>query len=60
MTNISPPGDIIRKALTWIANMQESHPEKKRTEIIKLAEIQFNLSPKDCEFLDRNFTSPPD
>ncbi len=59
MTNITPPGDIIRKAITWIAAMQESHPAKNRAEIIKLAEIQFNLSPKDCEFLDRNFTNPP-
>ncbi len=55
--NISPPGDIMRKAIKWISDMQQNHPEKKREEIIKQAEVNFNLSPKDCEFLDKNFSN---
>lgn len=55
--NINPPGDIMRKAIKWISDMQQSHPEKKREEIIKQAEVNFNLSPKDCEFLDKNFSN---
>jgi hypothetical protein len=54
--DINPPGDVLRKTLKWVAEIQQSHPEKNREEIIKEAEIRFNLSPKDCEFLDKNFS----
>ncbi len=57
---ITPPGDILRKTIRWIAEIQQKHPEKNRKEIIRQAEINFNLSPRDCEFLDKNFSDSLD
>jgi len=53
--NIQPQGEKIKKAVQWISDMVQEHPEKNRRIIIKDAEIRFDLSPADCEFLDRKF-----
>jgi len=50
-----PKGEKVKKALVWSAEMQTTHPEMKRREIIEKAQIRFNLSPKECEFLNKNF-----
>jgi len=52
---IQPKGEKIKKALIWSAEMQTGHPEMKRREILEKAQIRFNLSPKECEFLNKNF-----
>jgi hypothetical protein len=48
-----PAGDKMKKALCWIGEMVKSHPEKNRQQIISEAEIRFDLSPKECDFIDR-------
>ncbi len=45
----------MRKAIKWISETQLEHPEIKRREVIQQAQIRFNLSPRDCEFLNKNF-----
>jgi len=50
------PNDTIKKAVKWLGEAQLEHPEKDRLELIREAGIRFNLSPKDCEFLEREFT----
>ncbi len=50
-----PEGDKIRKAVRWFAEMIKEHPEKPRIEILLEAEIKFDLSPKECEFLNKKF-----
>ena len=52
---IQPSGDKMRKTITWISEMVQSHPEKSRHQIISEAEIRFDLSPKECDFLQRKF-----
>ena len=51
---IMPAGDKMKKTLCWISEMIQAHPEKTRQQIITEAEIRFDLSPKECEFVDRN------
>jgi hypothetical protein len=58
MATIKPQSEALRQAIKWLAAMQKTHPEKNRQEIIREAEIRFNLSPRDCEFLDKNFGTP--
>ena len=53
--NLQPTGDRMKKAITWISDMVQSHPEKSRSQIISEAEIRFDLSPKECDFLHRKF-----
>jgi hypothetical protein len=51
MATIQPKGEKVRQAVKWIAETRlgdESHPIG---ELIEKAAGQFNLSPKDEEFL---------
>jgi hypothetical protein len=50
---IVPSGDKMKKTLCWISETIKEHPEKDRQQIISEAEIRFDLSPKECDFIDR-------
>ena len=52
---ILPSGDKMKKAIRWISDTLLEHPEKKRKQIIREAELRFDLTPLECEFLNRNF-----
>lgn len=53
--SVKPGGEKMRKAIRWISDTLLEHPEKTRREVIKEAEIRFDLSPKECAFLNANF-----
>lgn len=53
--SITPKGDKLKKTLLWVTEMVTNHPEMHRREIIEKAQIRFNLSPKECDFLNNNF-----
>lgn len=46
----------MKKVLKWVNEQLSSHPEKTRKQVIEEAEFHFDLSPQDCEFLNRHFT----
>lgn len=50
---ILPSGDKMKKTLRWISEMLQTHPEKNRQQIISEAQIRFDLSPRECDFIDR-------
>jgi len=50
---LMPAGDKMKKTLCWISEMLKTNPEKNRQQIISEAEIRFDLSPKECDFIDR-------
>ena len=50
---IMPSGDKMKKTLVWISEMLKEHPDKTRQQVISEAEIRFDLSPKECDFIDR-------
>lgn len=45
----------LKKAVCWISELVQEHPEKSRNDIIKEAELRFDLNPRECDFLDKNF-----
>lgn len=45
----------LKKAICWIGETVREHPEKLREEIIAEAELRFDLTPRECEFLNQNF-----
>ena len=47
--------DKMKKALCWMSEELLHNPQKKRGAVIKEAEIRFDLSPAECEFLSKNF-----
>ncbi len=52
---IHPPGERVRKALIWLGEATENHPQQTRRQLLEQAEIRFNLTPRECEFLNQNF-----
>lgn len=49
--DLKPSGDKIRCALRWICEELAAHPDKKRNNVILDAEVRFDLSPLECQFL---------
>ncbi|MGI9536602.1 MAG: hypothetical protein ACR2PB_06000 [Desulfocapsaceae bacterium] len=57
MTEKSPLGrDKLKKAVQYFSEMVESHPEKSRIELLQKVELQFDLSPAECEFLNKHLS----
>ena len=52
---ILPSGDKMKKAICWISESLLEHPEKTRKQVIREAELRFDLTPMECQFLDKNF-----
>lgn len=50
--SIKPGGEKIRQAIRWISDNIKAHPEKTRRKILHEAEIRFDLSPLECEFIN--------
>ena len=50
--------DKVKKAICWMSEELLNNPQKKRGLVIKEAEVRFDLSPADCEFLSKNFGGP--
>lgn len=52
--------DKMKKVLEWLSENIVQYPEKKRIDILREAEIRYDLSPKECCFLDENFSHSQD
>lgn len=58
MTSQQPtksPGDKTKQALAELCELLLKHPEKSRQSLLQQVETKYDLSPKECAFLDRNF-----
>lgn len=53
-----PEGELLRRAIRWISEQRAAAPSVPLIKLIEEAGRQFDLSPKDCNFLV-NFFSPP-
>ncbi len=56
MTAVVSHKDKMKKVLQWISENVRDHPEKSRIDILREAEIRYDLSPKECAFLDDHFS----
>jgi len=54
-STIYPPGDKLQKAIKEFSELLQEKPEKTRRQLLHEVELQYDLSPKDCEFLNRHF-----
>ncbi len=48
----------MKKALQWLSNSLLEHPEKTRASVLEEAELRFDLTPAECNFLHKNFLEP--
>lgn len=53
--DLMPAGEKVRKALCWLSESLQDFPEKSRLQILREAELRFDLSPAECRFLDERF-----
>ena len=51
MPTIQPKGEKVRQAVKWISENLQEDENKAVSKLIEEAGAQFNLSPKDEEFL---------
>ena len=51
MSTIQPKGEKIRQAVKWISEKRQEDESRSFSVLIQEASHQFNLSPKDEEFL---------
>ncbi len=54
-TTIHPPGDKIQKAVREFSELLEENLETDRQKLLEKVVKKFDLSPKDCDFLERHF-----
>ena len=53
---ILPEGERIRKAVRWIIETLKDKKDLTKEEVVTEAEKRFDLSPLECEFLERKLT----
>ncbi|MDH4319005.1 MAG: hypothetical protein OEV64_11480 [Desulfobulbaceae bacterium] len=52
---IITPSTNLKNAIRYLSEAVAEHPEIKRKEILSKAELRFDLTPRECEFLNANF-----
>lgn len=53
MSNIQPQGEQLKKAVKWISDKRMENTDANLAKLVDEASFQFDLSPKDSEFLLR-------
>lgn len=56
--DLLPCGEKMKKAIRWVSETKELYPERHRIDLVREAEMRFDLSPRECEFLTNNFSCP--
>jgi hypothetical protein len=46
----------LQKAVIWISEVVQDHPEKDRKVVLKDAQIRFDLTPAESKFLTEKFS----
>lgn len=53
MSTIKPQGESLKKAVKWISEKRKENPDINLSRLVDEAGFQFDLSPKDSQFLLR-------
>jgi hypothetical protein len=53
MSTVQPQGEKLKKAVKWISDKRKENSEINLVKLFDDASFQFDLSPKDSEFLLR-------
>lgn len=60
MSTVIPQGDALKKAVAWVAEKRSAQPDLDVKKLADEACLQFDLNPKDSEFLLRFVKENPD
>ncbi len=58
--NVATASTNLQKAVQWISEVVLDHPEKKREKILSDAQVRFDLTPAECDFLVEKFSGTAD
>ncbi|OQX05543.1 MAG: hypothetical protein BWK76_27340 [Desulfobulbaceae bacterium A2] len=58
-SSIQPPATALKKALLWVGDTLREHPEKSRQNVLREAAIRFDLTPRECEFIEQTLDKQP-
>ncbi|MBU0482243.1 MAG: hypothetical protein KKG47_14195 [Proteobacteria bacterium] len=50
---IQPKGDRVKKAMRWVCETLRDEPGKDRSKLVKEAAIRFDLTPSECQYLEK-------
>ncbi len=53
--SMQPPGDKMKKVLSWVGEILAEHPKKKRTDVFREAQVRFDLSPLGMRVFRQSF-----
>ena len=53
MSTVIPQGNALKKAVVWVSEKRGAQPDLNVKKLVDDACLQFDLSPKDSEFLLR-------
>ena len=53
MSSVQPQGEQLKKAIKWISEKRKQDPDINLSKLVDEAAFQFDLSPKDSQFLLR-------
>ncbi|MDA3918515.1 MAG: hypothetical protein PF690_16290 [Deltaproteobacteria bacterium] len=53
MPTVTPKGENLKKAIKFISEKRQENPDINLNKLVDDAGLQFDLSPKECEFLLR-------
>jgi hypothetical protein len=53
-------GDRLKKAVQRLSELVEEYPQISRKHLLYRVQMQFDLSPVECEFLDKHFANNDD
>ncbi len=53
MSALKPKGEQLKKAIKWLSDRKKEKPEMTLAKLVDEASFQFDLSPKDSQFLSR-------
>ena len=59
MSNVQPQGDALKNAIQWVSEQRKKTPDTPAVKLANEAALQFDLSPKDSEFLLRFVKQEP-
>jgi hypothetical protein len=53
-TTIHPPGEKLQKAVQEFSQLLQDQPDANRRKLLEKIVMEFDLSPKECDFLERH------
>lgn len=60
MSTVIPQGDALKNAVAWVSEKRSAQPDLNVNKLVDQACLQFDLNPKDSEFLLRLVKELPD